>query len=67
MKKQSDFKKDVFNLNRRASLTREAKLNNRSAGEVTKERSEKATDQKLSYAKKVRESRSGPSTGRGGL
>ena len=67
MKKQSDFKKDVFNVNRKASLNKEAHLNTRSKNAVKEERSDKAKAQKSSYADKVREGRSTPSTGRGGL
>jgi hypothetical protein len=64
MKKQADFKKDVFNVNRKASLNKEAHLNTRSKNAVKEERSDKAKAQKSSYADKVRESRSTSSTGR---
>ena len=58
MKKQSDFKKDVFNVNRKTSLNKEAHLNTRSKNAVKEERSERAQNQKSSYADRVRESRS---------
>jgi len=69
MKKQSDFKKDVFNVNRKTALNKEAHLNIRSKNAVKEGRTGDAKKKKESYANKVREERSGQKTGqgRGGL
>ncbi|WHA05267.1 hypothetical protein N3Z17_01800 [Candidatus Bandiella numerosa] len=67
VKDKADFKKDVFNVNSRSSLDTESHLNSRKGNALKSERNEGATQEKQSYADKVREARAtSKGTGIGG-
>ena len=53
VKKGSDFKKDVFNVNRKGSLNRESHLNTREKNAKQSDRNTEATTEKKSYREKV--------------
>ncbi len=66
MKDKADFKKDVYNVNRKAALNKESHLNTRNKNAVKGDRLDKAKAQKSSYADKVREARTSANQSRGG-
>lgn len=68
MKDNADFKKDVFNINRKNALNTGAHLNTRGKNAAKQERSESASQEKSSYADKVKNDRATPNRegGRGG-
>ena len=67
VKDKADFKKDVFNFNSRSSLDTESHLNSRKGNALKSERNEGATQEKGTYAEKVRAERTAsksPSVGK---